>query len=177
MSAKASIQLNKPGTIVVPSNPTAVIVYEDTPTGLRAVRALNELPPLPGRNDDFIRRFWRWDLLRSAWLSEQAAREAGEADVLLLSAHGDARFPFEVESWLRAWLLHRQSRARALGLLLDRQRTTSDSQNRILAFTRHIAECAGINLFYHFAGTAFGPTVPHCRLPNAHVTHERSTLH
>jgi hypothetical protein len=154
-------------SVSVNSIPTAVVAYEDTPTGLRAVHALDGLPLFAATHGKFVRRLWRWDLLRPLWLSEQAAREASTADVLVISAHGSGEFPPEVQLWLNCWLTNSRSHACAFALLLDHEPIASDGPNRMLVFARHIADCAGVNLLYGFNGTIYGGLEPPASLCSA----------
>jgi hypothetical protein len=121
-----------------------MLVYEDTPTGLRAKRSLDLLPlSLPACKT----RLWRWDLFENPWLREYAAKEASRADIILLSAHGRDELPPGLREWLNRWLTIKEDRPYALGLLLDGNAAWEPERERVVQFVRRLAAAAGVDFF------------------------------
>ena len=76
------------------------VAYEDLLTGLRAKRVLDRVLK---NTVDHVSPRWqlvRFDLLEQRELHYWAAREAGQADLVVLSSHGQCELPEPVKSWL-----------------------------------------------------------------------------
>src|SRR5215472_3328939 len=77
-----------------------LLLYEDAETGLRAKRSVAALYGQGDLDAGVETRLWRLDLLSTAWLREQAAAEAVDADVIIVSLHGDDELPEAMREWL-----------------------------------------------------------------------------
>ena len=130
-----------------------LILYEDYGTGLRAKRSLDLLPDQLRANARLSTRLWRTQLLANPLLSEQAAREGAAADVIILSLHGQASLPSEVQTWLGSWLRHKQQRPYALGVLLDAEAVNHGNDHPILHYLQPVAASARVDLFHGFSET------------------------
>jgi len=124
-----------------------VLVYEDLCTGLRAKRALERLPGDFMMSAGFQQRLWRTDLLRIAVLNEQAAREASQADVVMISLHGTGGMLAEIRDLLGRWLAYKQERPYGLGVLLDREAMICERKGPVLEHLQEVAKRGGADLF------------------------------
>src|SRR2546428_13991075 len=78
-----------------------LLIYEDLRTALRAKQTFDHAVRQLGLEADIHVNAWRFDLLRDPEMREEAAREAGTAALVLLSAHGRDELPAEVTSWFK----------------------------------------------------------------------------
>ncbi len=144
----------------------AVIVYEDTETGLRAKRALANLPGQQSPGTGFNTRLWRRDLLKPMWLREQAALDAATAHIVIVSVHGREPLPDEIRQWLCAWATRRTTQPCALGILLDAAIAGQARTYPSAGYIQTIAQTAGADLFWGFcesltpAGSEQPPVFP-----------------
>jgi hypothetical protein len=127
------------------------LLYEDSATGLRAKRSLDLLPGQYKLEPAINTRLWRCDLLAANLLREQAAREAANADVIILSLHGRNELPIHVRQWLSLWLNYKEARPYALGLLLDPDAACQGAANAVSVYVRTAAEAAGAEFFRGFS--------------------------
>ena len=128
-----------------------LILYEDFGTGLRAKRSLDLLPKRLAANATLSTKLWRIELLADPLFGEQAALEAAAADVIILSVHGRRGLPDPVRKWLNGWLVHKEPRPYALGVLLDSMEASQGNENPVVASMQRVAADAGADLFYGFA--------------------------
>jgi hypothetical protein len=122
-----------------------MLVYEDTDTGVRAKLALKHLPQELSLADGCTITLWRQDLLSLPWLREQAALDAGDADLILISIGGNDDTPGEIKDWLSRWLQHRGSDPCALGILTAKN--SSHTENPIMSYVRCVADFANAIFF------------------------------
>ena len=86
-------------------NPTfnVVIAYEDFETGKQAKKTYDFLVQNLGHECRFTNQMWKFEVLSIPKLREMAARDAGQADIVLVSCHGD-ELPPEVKAWIELWV-------------------------------------------------------------------------
>ncbi len=126
-----------------------MILYEDAGTALRARRLLERLPGRLRAEVGLNTKLWRLDLLGEPLLKEQAAVEAGAADVIILSIHSE--LPVSARDWLGRWLAHKENRPCAFGVLLDPEASASGATDPpAVAFVKQVTEEAGADLFCGF---------------------------
>lgn len=130
----------------------AVIIYEDSSTGLRAKCFVDQManqfqaPTRPALH------LWRADLLRVPLFTEQAAIEGSVADIVLFSLHDGGEADELLEEWLNRWIDHKEDRPYAFCVLLDavvKQQPESPFVERM----RKIADQADADLFCGFYET------------------------
>jgi hypothetical protein len=119
-----------------------LLLYEDLATALRATQSLDRLPAQLGGMAKLVTRPWRLDLLREPLLAEQAAIEAAEADVILLSVHSGGELRAEARDCLTRWLDHKEDRPYSLAALLDQELTQPGVNNPVAAYLRLVARVA-----------------------------------
>jgi uncharacterized protein YcaQ len=94
-------------------------VHEDSATGARADEFCQGLLRSLGRSCEFTKEMWLLTELRTAQLRAIAAREAAEADLVIISVHHAEALPDEVTSWIELWLKQRSIRSAVLLALFD----------------------------------------------------------
>ncbi len=122
-------------------------VYEDSAAGTRAndlwVRLAIELKPrLEIAND-----VWKFELLSHAQLRNYAAAEAATADIIMLSAQGDAELPAHVNAWLDTWLARKGRRPFALVALLSQDALRPGVPPRLGVRLRWLAKTGHLDFF------------------------------
>src|SRR5262245_57788797 len=75
-----------------------VIAYEDFETGKNAKKTYDFLVEHLGHECEFSNQMWKFDVLALPKLKEMAARDAADADIIIISAHGTSELPPEVKS-------------------------------------------------------------------------------
>lgn len=95
-----------------------LMVYEDLSTGHRAMRVLDSLHHLFGKEVCLQSNMWKFDILGCPSMGRMAAQDALEADVIIVSAHGADPLPEEVKTWFDQWLGARGRHGGALVALL-----------------------------------------------------------
>jgi hypothetical protein len=127
-----------------------VVLYEDLEAAMRAKRSLKLLPAQRRTQSGLRTQLWRLDLMREPLLREQAALEAADADLVLLSVHGGGELGRPTLDWLRCWVAHQPRRPCSIGLLLNAA-AKSAPRNKVIARVQRFANAAGAKLFYSFS--------------------------
>jgi len=96
-----------------------LVVYEDFAAGRRANETCSFLMSQLGDEFEFTSRMWKFEMLRNPKLTQIAAGEALEADVIIVAACGSSPLPDEVTSWIDHWLPLRREGAGALIALIE----------------------------------------------------------
>src|SRR5580692_11428042 len=81
-----------------------LIMHEDSATGLRARKALDNLQNQLEIKICYLIRLCRFGMLEDAELAEPVLQQAKRADIVFLSLHGDRELPTAVRKWLLRWL-------------------------------------------------------------------------
>ncbi len=123
-----------------------MIVYEDFESGKHAKRTYDVLAENLGKDCKCSNQMWKFDLLTVPKLREIAAKDAGSADIVLLSVRGPHDLPAEVKSWLTLWL-STPSRAVALVALFDPSEQNKERWLAICSFLSELAKTAGLEFF------------------------------
>jgi hypothetical protein len=96
-----------------------VVAYEDSETGRHARNVCDYLIKRLAPDCQFIGKMWGFDLLRLPECRELAAKGAANADVVILSSHGEGDLPGHVKAWIELWL-QEKGNPQALVALCDR---------------------------------------------------------
>ncbi|MEW6305958.1 MAG: hypothetical protein AB1705_20985 [Verrucomicrobiota bacterium] len=96
-----------------------VLAYADMETAKRGKQVHDRLVAELGNECTFILRLWKFDVLRDAKLRAQAAKEAADANMLIISTHGGRDLPRAVKSWVRTSLKEKRESPAALVALLE----------------------------------------------------------
>lgn len=127
------------------------LLYEDMRAALRATQVFDSLVkhlPLVG---DLHFNLWRLDLLSVSGLREFVTSQIADADILLLSAHGQRALPGFVQFWLQQWLAVERSGPRALVLLLDAAGRGLCAASEVLLPLQAAARLNRVRVFSQFA--------------------------
>src|SRR5262245_65262142 len=80
-----------------------VIAYEDFETGKNAKKTYDFLVEHLGHECVFSNQMWKFDVLTLPKLKEMAISDAREADIIIISAHGNNDLPPQVKAWIEGW--------------------------------------------------------------------------
>jgi hypothetical protein len=86
---------------------------------------------------------WKFDVLALPKLREMAARDAAEADIIIVSAHGAIELPTEVKLWAEEWLAEKHHIIALVGLFDPKEYLN----NPVREYLADIARRAGIEFF------------------------------
>jgi hypothetical protein len=127
-----------PSEIPSKSNFNVVIAYEDLEAGKNARRTYDYLAQHLGHDCQFANEMWSFDVLSIPRLRELAARDAMQADIIIVACHGGAPLPEAVKSWIEIWLAE-EVNAIALVALFD---SASDMCSKTRELREYFAEVA-----------------------------------
>jgi hypothetical protein len=96
-----------------------VIVYDSRASLIKAQELQFRLVRGCGGEVNFQGSSWNFVLLANSQLSRQAANEATEADIIIISASATEQLPSHIESWVRDWLASVKHKKAALVALLE----------------------------------------------------------
>lgn len=120
-----------------------VIAYEDLETGKIAKTTYDFLVENLGRDCRFINQMWKFDVLSIPKLREMAARDATQADIIIISSHG-SDLPAEVRTWIELFLAE-PNHAIALVALFDSPDAEATFQAR--SYLARVAERGEMEFF------------------------------
>jgi hypothetical protein len=89
---------------------------------------------------------WKFEMLRDPELWKQAATEAIEADMIIISV-GGAELPACVKNWIESVLPMKEGKPAALVALLDRGNDASGEPPRPQTYLRRLAGQSGLDFF------------------------------
>jgi len=127
-----------------------LLVHEDLPAGWRAKHILDQVASNLEPKGDFLVNLWNFALLRDRALQARAVLDAIHADIVLLSAHGRAKWPATVRDWLKEWLNRRDGSPCALVVSLD---SSFRDSAQVLDDVHRLAGQTGVEVFPHFGAT------------------------
>jgi hypothetical protein len=122
---------------------SVVIAYEDLETGKHALNTYNYLAENLGKDSRLAQNMWKFGVLGIQKLREMAARDAAEADIIIISSQGGGGLPVPVRAWIDQWLA---SGARPLALVALFDCSSSHSRG-VRTYLAEVASRAGIAFF------------------------------
>jgi hypothetical protein len=139
---------NRLGASDLDASPTfnVVIAYEDFDTGKHAKRTYDFLVENLGRECQFTNQMWKFDVLSIPKLREMAAKDAVQADIIIVSSHGGDELPEPVKAWIESWLAEKGN-VNALVALFDCPDEDSLKTRRIRTYLADVAERGGMEFF------------------------------
>jgi hypothetical protein len=137
-----------------------VMVYEDYAGGLRAKRLYDNLCRQLKPECEVNQSMWKFEVLASPRLSEMAAEEAAEADLVILSLRGDVGLPGKVKDWIETWVGEKGSQGSALVVLFDDVEEDRNEIASIQACLRQLARRGEMSFFADPAGSSEWDTEP-----------------
>lgn len=120
-----------------------VIAYDSAATGKRAEAIYERLAKRLGDNFDFEQRLWRFDVLEEESVRAEAARDAANADIVIVATRQDEKLPAGVQTWLES-SLQQHSGASALVALLDHP---SADASGVQPYLEDVARRGGMDFF------------------------------
>jgi hypothetical protein len=133
-----------------PSGVRVLMMYDDLSAGNRAMRLLDSLQHHCGREMTFQSDMWKFDTLRAPSIAKLAAQDAGNADVIIVSAHGSEELPEEVKAWFNLWAGQRISHPTTLVALLDHAPGLLPEFDPAQSYLEQTARQAGLNFILMF---------------------------
>jgi hypothetical protein len=127
------------------SDPTfnVVIAYEDFETGKNAKKTYDFLVEHLGDECVFSNQMWKFDVLSLPKLKEMAITDVREADIIIVSAHGDNDLSVPVKEWIEQWLAEKPHAIALVGLF-DAE---SYLQNLSSTYLADVARRGGMEFF------------------------------
>lgn len=137
-----------------------VMAYDDFAAGKRAMDTCNFLVSQFEGEIELRSSMWKFDVLRSTKLSQIAADEAVEADVIIVANAKDGGLPEEVKEWVNGWVERKRGPAAALVALLDFTGDDARESNLAHAFLKGAATAAKIDFLSQEIRSASGTMRP-----------------
>jgi hypothetical protein len=149
---------------------SAVMAYEDSSLAERAQKAWEHLvSTLQGHHCSGL-RLWQFDLLRTPQMRRVAARDAAQADMILIATRGAGELPTDVKDWIDGWLVQKRNaydNQRILAALFDAlPKTVGIPALAQFAYLQRVARRGNVD----FLVSTFDPSGENtgfCRLQNA----------
>jgi hypothetical protein len=123
-----------------------LIVYEDFETGKQAKRTFDFLAEQLKDQCQFTTQMWKFDVLNIPKLREMAAKDAGSADIVIISCHGRSELPPEVRAWIELWLAEK-NHAIALVALVNTEPGLTVETNSLQKYLGDVALRGGMEFF------------------------------
>jgi len=98
-----------------------VIVYEYAEAGARAREVLRRVSDRTELGLEMESDAWKFDWLQHPDLRDCAARQAAEADMILLAARDPDHLPDHIRDWIQNWLPSRQGNTAAFIAIFEDQ--------------------------------------------------------
>ena len=134
-----------------------LVLHEDTLTGVRATSVLERLTDQLEVVSAIKSKVWKFDSLSHPELWEQAAVQAGEADMVVVSACGNHLLPPCVRSLIEDALSCRYGRKAAVVALLDWDLELSPQPSPLYTSLRQLTEKWGMDFFCNTGESYFAP--------------------
>ena len=137
---------------------TVVIAYEDFDTGTHARKTYEYLVRNLEGVQNFSHQMWKFDVLQIPKLREIAARDAAQADLIMISCRGTHDLPEHVREWNERWLAQKGEPA-GLVLLFDAPRDAYKAAD-VSKYLAGVARRAGIEFFSQPSWNKLGSSRP-----------------
>jgi hypothetical protein len=125
----------------------ALVMYEDRESGQRAKQLLDRLSKQAGIAVELKMKLWRFDLLSLPLALEQAALEAAEANVMLLSVNRKTSMSEADWEWMSRWLNHKEARPYLLCLMLGPEWNGVKPENPLIEEIHSFTIIEGVSFF------------------------------
>jgi hypothetical protein len=125
------------------SRPEVVIVHEDFSTGLAAKQLIDQLFGRFNSGCKHQFKMWEFSALRLMGPRAQAVREAAQAPIVCLSAHGDSSLLVGVKDWAERWARETAANSCGLVVLLGAVDRSPSGNTPMIQFLRHAANQRG----------------------------------
>jgi len=115
------------------------LTYADFDTALRGRRVYEQLVNALGHEFSFGLRLWKFDVLEISRLRALATAEAKDADLLIVSAHGNLDIPITVKVCLESGLNQARLANAAVIALIDNKSMSLDRNSSVHTWLRDLA--------------------------------------
>ena len=92
---------------LMPERLSVAVLYEDRDTRDRALAVCQHMEAEVGNEIQLSSSWWKFEFLRDAELSGEAANAATMADMLVVAAHPGRGLPSAFTEWIESWLPRR----------------------------------------------------------------------
>ena len=123
-----------------------ITFFEDVTTGKRGKQVYDYLAGHLGGEFEFNHQVWKLDVLSTPSLRELAAKDASEADIVIVSTRGDRELAPEVKSWLDVWI-GQHGTPIALVALFDPEHKNSETAQTIRHYLEEISKTGQMDFF------------------------------
>src|SRR6185436_6173474 len=124
----------------------AIIIYEHRDCGERAREVLRRINTRSQLGLAIHSDAWNFEGLQRAELRDHAARQAAEADMVLLAGQNPDQLPRHVRDWLQGWLPQRKEHAAAFVAIFEDPAHPEQTSYR--AWLLEMAERGNTDLFW-----------------------------
>jgi len=128
-----------------------VVAYEDRPTRARALQLYDHLAGQLLDDYDFKCAWWKLDHLGEPALREHAVDDAADANMIVLSIHGQKELPHIGRTWIEEWLPRRDNRKSALVALIAADEPEG-AETGLVSYLQSVARLARMDFFTHAFG-------------------------
>ena len=122
-----------------------LIAYQDFENGKHAKKVYDFLVEQLGHEFRFTNQMWRFDVLAVPTLREMAAKDAAQADIIIVACRG-SELPMEVKAWTELWLSY-ESEPIALVALFDGMDEIPGATHSAREYLASVAQRAQIEFF------------------------------
>ena len=123
-----------------------LVAYQDLSAAHHARATCDFLAQQLRRDFALECRYWSFSVLRNPRLQARATRDAGEADLIIVSSHPAAAPPAEFFTWVDSWA-HRACHALATVSLMDPPIATASQGSVVRRHLEMVARQLGIPFF------------------------------
>jgi hypothetical protein len=128
------------------------IACEDNAAFFQARKVEGQVRALCGADLKVSRVFWSFSLLRHVQLRQHAVKEAGEAQLIIVSLSKSADLPGHVKSLLESLPVRAETSQAALVALVDLEENPMAEAAALLPYLRRIADARGLDFFCNKSG-------------------------
>jgi hypothetical protein len=124
-----------------------LVVYEEIYMGLQGKEVFDLIEREAGGGAAQL-TVWRFDIIGSPTMARSAARQAAEADVIIVAPRNPDTVPMQVRAWLEHWSAHRQNGHGALVALLDARTAATGRPSQVAMLLQRAAQRASMSYFF-----------------------------
>lgn len=139
----------------------ALIVFHDCVAGQRAMRLMEELADKFGDDLELQPYLWSFGLLDDVDWYEAAAREAAQADVLIIATSSPGPLPPAVSHWVEETISRKRGTATAVVALFGSEGNPDEAGSPRLEAVRKAAQQAGLEFFAPVPAHEYNATIAH----------------
>ena len=132
-----------------------VAAYEDSAARERTVALYRRLEQELGKDCDFKCAWWDLENLRDEQSREQAASEAAEAKMIIVSLRDQEELPTALKEWFEAWAARRRGHKAALVALVAGSDPGGETRGTLQRVLEVLAKRTQLDFFLHWFATRY----------------------